>query len=153
MELEFIPQKKYMLKALELAASAARLGEIPVGAVIELNGEIIGTGINTREVDKNPMGHAEINAINQAANALGDWRLTGANLYVTLEPCPMCAGAIINSRINRVIFGADDSRAGSCGSLVNLFKLPYTHQPKIFPNYMEEECRLMLKEFFSKMRL
>ncbi len=152
MELEFIPEKKYMLMAIELAKAAADRGEIPVGAVIELNGEIIGTGYNSRESEKNPMGHGEINAIKEACKAVGDWRLTGANLYVTLEPCPMCAGAIINSRINRVIFGADDSRAGSCGSLVNLFSLPYTHRPKIFPNYMDEECRLLLKEFFGKMR-
>lgn len=141
-----------MEKALKLAKIASCNGEIPVGCVIELNGEILGTGYNTRETKKDPLGHAEINAIKMASEKLGDWRLTGANLYVTMEPCPMCAGAIINARINRVIYGVDDKNHGSCGSVVNLFALPYNHKPKIFPNYMEEESRQIVNDFFLKLR-
>lgn len=141
-----------MQEAVRLAEEACKEGEIPVGAVVELNGRIIGRGRNTRETHRDPMGHAEITAIREAAETIGDWRLTGARLYVTLEPCPMCAGAIINSRIERVIFGAEDPKAGSCGTVTDLFALPYNHKPKIFRGYMEDECRKLLKSFFEKLR-
>lgn len=152
MNLEFIPKRAFMEEALLLAREAAAHGEIPVGAVVELNGEIIGRGRNTRETGKTPLGHAEINAIESACRELGDWRLKGANLYVTLEPCPMCAGAAINARISRVIFGADDPEAGSCGSVTNLFSLPYGSRPALFPNFMEEECRGLMRDFFKNLR-
>lgn len=151
-ELEFIPKKEFMLEALRLADEAAEEGEVPVGAVVVLHGEIIGSGRNRREDEKNALCHAEIEAINEACKALGSWRLTDCELYVTLEPCPMCAGAAINSRISRVIFGAEDEKAGSCGSVTDLFKLPYNHSPKIFRGYMEEECSAVLREFFRKLR-
>lgn len=150
--MEFVPEKRFMECALNLARLAACDGEIPVGAVIELDGKIIGKGRNTRESQKDPLGHAEIMAISEAAKAVGDWRLTGARIYVTLEPCPMCAGAIINSRIERVIFGAEDLKAGSCGTMVDLFALPYNHRPQIFRNFMEDECRALLRDFFIKIR-
>lgn len=152
MILEFIPKKEYMEMALSLAKEAESLGEVPVGAVVELNGKIIGVGRNTREMEKNPLGHGEINAILDACKNLGDWRLDGANLYVTLEPCPMCAGAIINSRISRVIYGADDKRNGACGSVVNLLTAGFTQQVKVFPNYMEAESKALLQRFFQKLR-
>lgn len=149
---EFIPKKEFMLAALELARQAAVAGEIPVGAVVERNGVIIGRGKNNRESRKNPFGHAEMEAIEEAAITLGDWRLTGANLYVTLEPCPMCAGAAINSRIEHIVFGAEDERAGCLGSLVDLSRLPFCHRPKLFRGFMELESRALLKDFFQKIR-
>ncbi len=143
----------YMKEALKLAAEAAEAGEVPVGAVVVCDGEIVGTGRNRREADKNALAHAEIEAINQACNTLGGWRLWKCDLYVTLEPCPMCAGAIINSRIKRVIYGADDAKAGSCASVVNLFGLPYNHKPEIIKGVCEDECSSILKDFFKNLRL
>lgn len=142
----------FMEKALCLAKKAAEMGEVPVGAVIVRNGEIIAEGINRRETEKNALSHAEIEAINNACNTLGGWRLPGCELYVTLEPCPMCAGAIINSRIEKVYFGAYDMKAGSVRSLVKMFELPYNHRPEVEGGIMEEECAAVLSDFFKELR-
>lgn len=144
----------YMKKALELAAIAAGQGEVPVGAVIVRNstGEIIGRGFNRREYGRSPLTHAEIVAIDEASRRLGGWRLIDCTIYVTLEPCPMCAGAIINSRIGKVVFGAYDPKAGSCGSVVDLFALPYNHKPELVGGVLEKECADILSEFFRNLR-
>lgn len=144
----------YMKKALELANKAAEIGEVPVGAVVvkKSNGEIVGEGYNRREVDKDSIAHAEIIAIENASKKLDGWRLIDCELFVTLEPCPMCAGAIINSRIERVVYGAMDKKAGSCGSVVNLFDLPYNHKPELTGGILSEECSSILSEFFKKLR-
>ena len=144
---------EYMQIALQLAREAAEEGEVPVGAVVVRDGEIIGTGRNRREVRKNALAHAELEAIHNACTHLGGWQLVGCTLYVTLEPCPMCAGAIINSRIERVVQGAMNPKAGSCGSLVNLFDLPYTHRPEIVSGVCGDECGALLKEFFRSLRV
>ncbi len=142
----------YMREALALAQIAALEGEVPVGAVVTMEGKIISTGRNRREKGKNALYHAEIEAINKACNILGGWRLWQCELFVTLEPCPMCAGAIINSRIKRVVFGAYDYKAGSCGSVVNLFNLPYNHKPELKGGVLEEECSNLLSNFFKNLR-
>ena len=144
--------EKYMNEAIILAKEAALDDETPIGAVIVRDGVIVGRGRNRREKDKNALGHAEIEAINDACNALGGWRLIGCTMYVTLEPCPMCAGAIINSRIERVVFGAYDKKAGSCGSLVNLFDISYNHRPEIVSGVCAEESGALLKSFFQTLR-
>ena len=141
-----------MEKALSLAKEAGDMGEVPVGAVIVRNGEIIATGKNGREINKNALSHAEIEAIDNACRTLGGWRLPGCELYVTLEPCPMCAGAIINSRIEKVYFGAYDKKAGSVRSLVQLFDIPYNHKPEVTGGIMEEECAAVLSDFFRSLR-
>lgn len=142
-----------MKQALSLAREAAKEGEVPVGAVVVKDRTIIATGRNRREQNKNAICHAEIEAIDKACNILGGWRLWQCELYVTLEPCPMCAGAIINARIPKVIYGAKDAKAGSCGSVVNLFELPYNHKPEVIGGIMEEECRLLLQNFFRSLRM
>ena len=142
----------FMTQALALAEKAGEAGEVPVGAVVVHNGEIIGVGMNRRESNKNALCHAEIEAIDAACKRLGGWRLPDCQLYVTLEPCPMCAGAIINSRIDEVYFGAFDKKAGSVGSLVNLFDLPYNHKPAVTGGIMEERCAGVLSDFFKKLR-
>lgn len=144
----------YMKKALELARIAAEQGEVPVGAVVvkKSSGEIIGRGFNRREYGRSPLTHAEIIAIDEASRRLGGWRLIDCELFVTLEPCPMCAGAMINSRIERVVFGAFDPKAGSCGSVVNLFELPYNHKPELKGGVLEAECAGILSEFFRELR-
>lgn len=142
----------YMQSAIEAAKLSALEGEVPVGAVVVRDGEIIAVGRNRRELGKNALYHAEIEAIDNACKALGGWRLMGCTLYVTLEPCPMCAGAIINSRIERVVFGARDKKAGSCGSVVNLFDLPYNHKPALLGGILEDECASLLTEFFKDLR-
>ncbi len=144
--------EQFMTAALALAKEAAAEGEVPVGAVIVRNDEIIGTGRNRREKDKNALAHAELEAIDAACRRLGGWRLSGCSLYVTLEPCPMCAGAIINARIDRVVQGTTDPKAGSCGSLVDLFALPYNHKPVLTAGVMEMECREILQIFFRELR-
>lgn len=144
--------KKFMEKALSLAKTAFDLGEVPVGAVIVKDGEIIGTGYNMRETKQNALSHAEIEAINQACNTLGSWRLDGCEMYVTLEPCPMCTGAIINSRIKTVIFGAFDSKMGSMDSVINLCDYPYNHKVEIYAGIMEDECKKILTDFFETLR-
>lgn len=141
-----------MRRALALAKEAADEGEAPIGAIIVRDGKIAGVGRNRREKDKNALGHAEIEAIDNACKTLGGWRLIGCTMYVTLEPCPMCAGAIINARIERVVFGAYDKKAGSCGSVTNLFELPYNHKPELIGGVLEEECSLALTEFFRDLR-
>lgn len=141
-----------MQKALELAKESAKQGEVPVGAVVVKDNEIVGMGQNRREYGKNALYHAEIEAINNACKKLGGWRLWQCDLYVTLEPCPMCAGAIINSRIKNVYFGAYDNKAGSFGSIVDFNSIPYNHKPNIYAGIMEEECSALLKEFFKNLR-
>lgn len=142
----------YMKRARELAEKAKALGEVPVGAVVVKNGEIIGEGYNSRETRKNPLGHAEITAIESAAKKLTDWRLTDCDLYVTLEPCPMCAGAIIGARISRVFYGAFDNKAGSFGSLTDLSALPYETVPEIHAGIGEDACKKQLTDFFKRLR-
>lgn len=143
---------KYMKLAIEQAKIAVSMGEIPVGAVIVSNGDIISTGYNKREMLTNSLAHAEIVAINSACKKVSSWRILNATLYVTLEPCAMCAGAIINSRIEKVVFGAYDPKAGSFGSLVNLSELCYNHQPKIVSGVCEKECADLLSNFFRELR-
>ena len=141
-----------MREALSLARKAFELGEVPVGAVAVWDGKIVGRGMNLRETDKNALRHAEIMAIDEACKNLGGGRHWKCDLYVTLEPCPMCAGAIINSRVKRVIYGASDPKAGSCGTMANLFELPYNHKPEVVKGVLEEECSGILSEFFAKLR-
>lgn len=142
----------FMDQAIALAKEAAQEGEVPVGAVVVLGDKIVGTGRNRREKSKNALAHAEIEAINEACRTLGGWRLWQCDMYVTLEPCPMCTGAIINSRIKRLIYGASDCKAGSCGSVVNLFELPYNHKPEIVSGVKKDECAELLSEFFKALR-
>lgn len=141
-----------MKTALSLADEAAKDDEVPVGAVIVKDGEIVSVGRNRREKGKNALCHAEIEAINSACEKLGGWRLWQCEMFVTLEPCPMCSGAIINSRIKKVTFGAYDKKAGCCGSVVNIFDLPFNHKPEIVGGFMEEECAARLSDFFKKLR-
>ncbi len=147
-----LTESEFMKAALECAHKAAEMGEVPVGAVIVKDGKIISRGYNRRETLGNSLAHAEIEAIDGACKALGGWRLDGCELYVTLEPCPMCAGAIVNARIDRVIYGAPDPKAGSAGSVFDMFELPYNHHPKIKSGAKQEECSLLLSAFFEKLR-
>lgn len=142
----------FMKKALELARESAFEGEVPVGAVVVKDGEIVGKGRNRRELGKNALYHAELEAIDNACKKLGGWRLWQCDLYVTLEPCPMCAGAIINSRIKRVVFGAKDNKAGSFGSVADFNLLPYNHKPEIVSGVLEDECSKILSDFFADLR-
>ncbi len=142
----------FMQRALDLAQQAASLGEVPVGAVVVQDGIIVGQGFNRRECDKNALRHAEILAIEQACRNLGGWRLPHCTLYVTLEPCPMCTGAIINSRIERIVFGAYDPKAGCCGSVLDLMDFPFNHKAQIEGGVLESECAGKLKEFFACLR-
>ena len=144
--------ENFMRLALEQASLAADEGEVPIGAVIVRDGAVIAVGKNRRETGKNALLHAEIKAISAACKALSSWRLTGCDLYVTLEPCPMCAGAIINSRIHTVVYGASDRKAGACGSVINLFSCPFNHTPNVIRGVLETECSAALKEFFVKLR-
>ncbi len=141
-----------MRAALEQAQKAYEINEVPIGAVVTKDGEIVGTGFNRRETGKNALYHAEMEAINAACQKLGGWRLWQCELYVTLEPCPMCAGAIINARIPRVVFGSYDYKAGSCRSIINLFELPYNHRPECIGGVLEEECSELLSNFFKELR-
>ncbi len=143
---------KFMKEALSLAQKAYSEGEVPVGAVIVKDGEIIATGCNKTESSQNALSHAEIEAINSACKALCTWRLNGCTLYVTLEPCPMCTGAIINSRIERVVFGAYDERCGCMGSVTDLCQKPFFSKPAVIGGYMEKECKGLLCDFFEKLR-
>lgn len=141
-----------MALAIDEAKKAGRLGEVPIGAVVAQNGRVIAAGHNLRETGRHALAHAEIIALDGACKALGGWRLPGCTLYVTLEPCPMCAGAIINSRIERVVFGAYDPKAGSFGSLVDLSKVAYNHAPQLCGGVMEAECAALLRDFFRDLR-
>lgn len=145
-------QEKFMKAALKLAHKAAEEGEVPVGCVVVCDGKIVGRGRNRRETKKTALGHAELEAIGKACRKLGGWRLHKCDLYVTLEPCPMCTGAIINARIRTVYYGAPDPKAGSCGTLVNLFELPYNHQPAVVGGLLEDECAGALRDFFRGLR-
>ena len=142
----------FMREALALAEEAAAHGEIPVGAVIVKDGKIIARGRNDREETRSPLGHAEMRAIEEAAEVLGDWRLTGCTLYVTLEPCPMCAGAILNSRLDAVVYGAADPAAGCMGSRLNLAHLDLGAAPRVKAGVLGEECQALLSRFFQKRR-
>ena len=142
----------FMTEALKLAKIAAKVSEIPVGAVIVQNNTIIATGYNQRENKHNALSHAEIEAINNACKALNKWRLNDCDIYVTLEPCPMCAGAILNARINKLIYAVSDYKSGACGSVINLFDMPFNHRPKIVANVLEKECAEELTNFFQNIR-
>jgi tRNA(adenine34) deaminase len=144
--------RKFMDLALIRARRAGEDGEVPVGAVVVRDGKVIGTGRNRREKSHNALAHAEIEAINAACAETGDWRLDDCELYVTLEPCPMCSGAIINSRIKTVIFGAYDTKAGSLGSIANFANIPCSYTPEVYGGISENECRDLLTEFFKDMR-
>ena len=141
-----------MEAALDLARQAAAEGEVPVGAVVVRGDQIVGCGRNRREQSKNALSHAEIEAIDEACRTLGGWRLWDCTLYVTLEPCPMCAGAILNARLRRVVFGACDPKAGSLLSVQRMFDLPYNHKPQIESGCMQDECAAVLRAFFADMR-
>ncbi len=143
----------YMREALKLAEEAGQAGEVPVGCVIVRGGEIVGRGRNRREQDKTALGHGEIEAIADACKNLGGWRLWDCTLYVTLEPCPMCAGAIINARIPRVVYGASDSKCGACGSVCNLFEMNFNHHPQTVKGIGEAESQALLDSFFKKLRV
>ena len=145
--------RDFMLQALELAKEAAAEGEVPVGCVIVCDGKIVGRGRNRRETKKTALGHAEIEAIDQACRTLGGWRLWQCTLYVTLEPCPMCAGAIINARIPRVVYGAADEKNGACGSVCDLFSMEFNHHPAVEKGVCEEEAAQLLTEFFRQLRV
>ena len=145
--------EKYMREAMRQAKKAAALGEVPIGCVIVHDGKIIGRGYNRRNTDKSTLSHAEITAIKKAGKALGDWRLEDCTLYVTLEPCQMCAGAIVQARVSEVIIGCMNPKAGCAGSVYNLLEEPaFNHQVRIFRGVMEEECSQMLKNFFKGLR-
>lgn len=146
-------REKYMDEALALAYEASDRGEIPVGCVIvDESGTIIGKGRNRREESGDATAHAEVEAIKQACEHIGDWRLEGCTIFVTLEPCPMCAGAILNSRIPKIVFGARDENTGSCGSVINLFEERYGHKPAIYGGVKATESAALLKSFFEKRR-
>lgn len=142
---------KFMSEAIALARQAGELDEVPVGAIVVRNGEIISRAFNSRESDKNALCHAEIKAINDACVALGGWRLVGCTLYVTLEPCPMCAGAIVNARVERVVFGAPDAKAGAFGTMINLNDYPL-FKPEIEGGVLRDECARLLSDFFKTKR-
>jgi tRNA(adenine34) deaminase len=143
----------YMQIALSLAKKAAAHGEVPVGCVIVGgDGLVIGRGYNRREETKSALSHAEIDAIQAACLQLGDWRLTGCTMYVTLEPCPMCAGAIIAARLSTLVFGAKDEVGGACGSVINLFEENFGHKPKIYSGVLAQESSNLLRAFFSDLR-
>ena len=146
-------REQIMTQALALAREAAEAGEVPVGCVVvDGEGRVIGRGRNRRRERADATAHAEIEAIRQACAALGDWRLEGCALVVTLEPCPMCTGAIINARIPTVIFGAREALSGSCGSVIDLFSESYGHRPAVFGGVLEADCAELLREFFQKKR-
>ena len=148
-----VSDKEYMQEALALARQAGQDGEVPVGCVIVRGDKIVGRGRNRREKDKTALGHAELEAIADACKNLGGWRLWDCTLYVTLEPCPMCAGAIINARIPRVVFGATDKKYGACGSVCNLFEMDFNHHPQAEKGLLEQECLALMEEFFKELRL
>ena len=145
-------REHYMTQALELAREAMAEGEVPVGCVIVKDGVVVGRGRNRRETCRTALGHAEIEAIAMACKTLGGWRLKDCALYVTLEPCPMCAGAIVNARIPVVCYGARDDKAGCCGSVLNLFEERFNHKPRVYGGVLEAECGKILQNFFKNLR-
>ena len=144
--------RDFMEQALSLAEEAAADGEVPVGCVIVCGGKVVGRGRNRREKAKNALAHAELEAIGEACRALGGWRLWQCTLYVTLEPCPMCAGAILNARIPRVVYGASDPKAGACGSVTDLFSMSFNHHPRAERGLLEDRCAGALRTFFHQLR-
>lgn len=145
---------KYMKEALKQAKKAYALGEVPIGCVIVYEDQVIARGYNRRNTDKNTLAHAEITAINRASKKLGDWRLEGCTLYVTLEPCQMCSGAIVQSRITNVVMGCMNPKAGCGGSILNILEMPeFNHQVNVTRGVMEEECSQILQEFFKELRI
>lgn len=146
-------REDYMALALALAEEAAAAGEVPVGCVIaDKNGSIIGRGRNRRQTRRDATAHAEMEAIREACQKTGDWRLEGCTMYVTLEPCPMCAGAIINSRIPTLVFGAREALSGSCGSVIDLFSERYGHRPAVYGGVLGDDCAALLTAFFREKR-
>lgn len=146
-------QQQYMKEALRLAKKAASIGEVPIGCVIVYEGKIIGRGYNRRTTDKNTLSHAELNAIKKASKYMGDWRLEDCDMYVTLEPCQMCSGAIIQARMRKVYIGCMNPKAGCAGSVLNLLQIPqFNHQAEIEVGILEEECSSILKKFFKELR-
>ena len=145
-------REDYMREALALAREAFEAGEVPVGCVIVKNGQIIGRGRNRREEKQSALSHAELEAIEDACRTTGGWRLQGCQLYVTLEPCPMCAGGIISARIPEVYYGAKDEGFGAVGSILNLFEENFRHHPKVIGHILEEDCKAILQDFFAKVR-
>lgn len=144
---------KYMRAAIQQAKKAYKLGEVPIGCVIVYQDKIIGRGYNRRNTDKNTLAHAEISAIKKASKKMGDWRLEDCDLYVTLEPCQMCSGAIVQARIKKVIIGSMNPKAGCAGSILNILQMPeFNHQVEIERGVLEEECSNMLKDFFKELR-
>lgn len=147
-------EEKYMREAIKQAHKAAALGEVPIGCVIEYEGKIIGRGYNRRKTDKNTLSHAELNAIRKASKKMGDWRLEECTMYVTLEPCQMCSGAIVQARIPRVVIGCMNPKAGCAGSILNILKEPrFNHQVDITYGVLEKECSAILTDFFKDLRL
>ena len=144
--------QEYMRRALELARQAGEQGDVPVGCVIVRDGVIIGEGRNRREEHGDATAHAEMEAIRQACERTGSWRLHGCTMYVTLEPCPMCAGGIINSRVDEVRYGAREDKMGCCGSVLNLFEERFNHKPRLYRGPLEEECEGILQDFFRQLR-
>ena len=143
----------YMSRALTLAETALKTGDVPVGCVVVApDGTVIGEGYNRREADGDATAHAEVEALRAACKTLGTWRLAGCSLYVTLEPCPMCAGAIVNARISKVFYGAKDDKAGCCGSVLNLFEERFNHKPAIVGGILKEDCAQLLQRFFLTLR-
>ena len=142
-------EERYMAMALALANEAGEQGDIPVGCVVVQDGTVIGTGRNCREARGDATAHAEVEAIRAACAALGSWRLEGCDLYVTLEPCPMCAGAMVNARIRRVWYGAQNPKAGCCGSVLALFQERFNHRPQVYGGVLEAECAALLRRFFA----
>ena len=148
------PDVKYMRRAIRQAERAAKLGEVPIGCVIVRDGVVVGRGYNRRNTDRTTLAHAELLAIDRASRKLGDWRLEGCTMYVTLEPCQMCSGAIVQSRIDRVVIGAMNPKAGCAGSILNILQEPrFNHQVEITKGVLEEECSLILKDFFRDLRV
>ena len=146
--------EKYMKQAIRLAGKAAELGEVPIGCVIEYQGKVIGRGYNRRTTDKSTLAHAEIIAIKKACKKMGDWRLEDCTMYVTLEPCQMCAGAIVQARVKKVVIGCMNPKAGCAGSILNVLQMDeFNHQVEIERGVLEEECSQMLKEFFKELRV
>lgn len=146
--------EKYMKEALKQAKKASALGEVPIGCIIVYEDKIIGRGYNRRNTDKNTLAHAEITAINKASKKIGDWRLEGCTLYVTLEPCQMCAGAIVQARITEVVMGSMNPKAGCGGSILNILEMPqFNHQVQVTRGILEEECSYMLTSFFKELRI
>lgn len=153
-QLRMTDDERYMKEAVKQARKAYALGEVPIGCVIVRNGRIIGRGYNRRNTDKNTLAHAEITAIKKASKIIGDWRLEGCTLYVTLEPCQMCAGAIVQARIPRVVMACMNPKAGCAGSILNILDMPqFNHQVEMTKGVLEEECSRMLKEFFVELRM